>query len=591
MSLASVIPVIESVRAPLDALAAPLGIARQVVDRPGTATAPIAPGWSTTVSGLHASTVLVSLLDARGEALEIGLRSHSPSGWSKWVDIDESPDEGPDRGAEGVTSARVLGPVWTGRATDQVQVVVWRGSGSALRVEALDTSGSPASRASTFAVRSTAGPTTAKLLSTSAWGSPGWSYRTAGCENGPKVAPLQLAIVHHTVTTNDYSPSETPELIRGIYYSHLARGWCDIAYNFLVDRFGRIWQGRSGPANAPVVGGHAAGFNTGSVGIALLGQHQSNASPPAVSPSSAQIDALATVIAWKFTLHGLDPSSSTYYTARAGSTRFAEGTVVHLARVAGHRDTGSTSCPGDYTYAQLGDLRTRASARWRSPKPFGYGSTGDEALWGDWNGDGRADPAVRRGNKYLMRMSASGGPAQLTVTFGRGTDQAIVGDWDRDGTDTIGVYREGTVYLTSENTPRPTATRTFRYGTSGDEAISGDWDGDGGDGIGVRRGNEWLLRMGASGGPAQISFHFGRATDTAFTGDWDGDGRDTAAVLRGGVAYLSATHSSSPPVAEQPLAGELRSILSGDPTGEGFDMVGSVEGTTWTPWQRMASVR
>ena len=48
-------------------------------------------------------------------------------------------------------------------------------------------------------------------------------------------------------------------------------GWCDIAYNFFVDRFGRTWQGRSGDLGVPIIGGHSKGFNTGSVGVAFLG--------------------------------------------------------------------------------------------------------------------------------------------------------------------------------------------------------------------------------------------------------------------------------------------------------------------------------
>lgn len=594
--ISAVLPVLDLIREPQRAWGGTAGVESNVVvvparegasSTPGATRSGIGPGWSAVVKIPRSDSVLLSLVGASGPPLGVRLRSHGSNEWSRWVDVHASRDEAPDTGEEGVRSVDLIGPIWTGASTDRLEVMVEQGSGSALRVEALRTSSAGYSTPTAAFALTSSGPTQPQIMSTAAWGSPGWSYATEGCESGPRVAALQLALVHHTVTTNSYSSAETDDLIRGIYYAHRARGWCDIAYNFIVDRFGRIWQGRSGPANAAVIGGHAAGFNSGSVGVALLGQHHPSADPPAVAPTSAQLDALATVIAWKFTLHGLDPSSSTSYTARAGSSRYPEGTVVPLKRISGHRDVGSTSCPGDYSYAVLGDVRSRASARWSVPTGFAYGASSDSVLWGDWNGDGRADPAVRRGNQYLMRFSASGGNAELTMTFGRTTDQAIVGDWDGNGTDTIGVYRDGQAYLTSDSLAYGIATSSFRYGTAGDLAISGDWDGDGRDGIGVRRGNEWLLRQTASGGNAQVSFHFGRWADGAFVGDWDGDGRDTAGVWRDGVGYLASGHSSAAPVALQDVPGTASRVIAGDPTGRGFDMVGRAEGNRWTPWLLM----
>ena len=582
-----------------DALAASLGMERQVVELTADDGAPmrvagaaarplrgIGPGWSARVRGLDVSTVMLTFIGAKAGSLEVQVRSHGPGGWSRAVDLHASPDEAPDAGAEGVISPNVVGPIWTGHGTDQLIVTIEEGFGSKVVVEGLDLD-DPLGSGSPQPAMSPRGATPPQILGPGAWGSPGWSYGTSGCEGGPSVAPLQLAIVHHTVSTNDYSAADTAAVIRSIYYYHRSRGWCDIAYNYLVDRFGRTWQGRSGPGNAAVVGGHAAGFNTGSVGVALLGQHQPGANPAASVPSSAQLDAVANVIAWKFTLHGLDPTSQTNYTARNGSSRFPEGTIVRLERVSGHRDTGQTSCPGDYAYTRLGEVRTRALQRTSSPASFSYGGVGETVLWGDWNGDGRADPAVRRGNKYLMRFSASGGPADLTVSFGRVSDLVIVGDWDGDGTDTIGVHRGGNIYLTSRNEPQGHATSTFRYGVATDVPVSGDWDGDGVDGIGVRRGNQWLLRQNAGGGNAQIAFSFGRHSDSALVGDWDGDGTDTVGVWRSGTAYTAAQHAPGPHVAVQPVDGPAEMVLAGDPTGRGFDMLGGVDGNRWTPWRVM----
>ena len=63
------------------------------------------------------------------------------------------------------------------------------------------------------------------------------------------------------------------------WVSQGGRGWCDIAYNFVIDRFGRTWEARSGGVQNAIVGGHAAGYNTGSVGVSFLGQYQPGASP------------------------------------------------------------------------------------------------------------------------------------------------------------------------------------------------------------------------------------------------------------------------------------------------------------------------
>ncbi len=115
--------------------------------------------------------------------------------------------------------------------------------------------------------------------------------------------------VHHTVNSNNYGRHDVPALIRGMYRYHTHYlGWSDIAYNFLVDRFGRIWIGRAGGASRPVRGAHTLGFNSTSAGIAVIGNFE------LVRPSDAVLDAVAAVAAWKLqpfhrnplgTVHGL----------------------------------------------------------------------------------------------------------------------------------------------------------------------------------------------------------------------------------------------------------------------------------------------
>jgi uncharacterized protein with LGFP repeats len=163
------------------------------------------------------------------------------------------------------------------------------------------------------------------------------------------------AVVHHTVNSNDYSAASVPQMLRSIQTFHMdVRGWDDIAYNFIVDRFGTIWEGRGGGADRAVVGAHVAGFNTGSVGVSVLGTFDSAA------PSAAAIEGVSQVIAWKFAQRNIDPFGSTVLLSRGGDVH-PPGELVPMANIAGHRDLGQTSCPGQLLYARLPDIRQRVS--------------------------------------------------------------------------------------------------------------------------------------------------------------------------------------------------------------------------------------
>ncbi len=144
--------------------------------------------------------------------------------------------------------------------------------------------------------------------------------------------------------------------MRGVQLFHVkSNGWNDIGYNFLVDRFGTIYEGRYGGVDRNVVGAHALGFNTGSVGIALLGTYGNT------KPSAAAQDAIARVIAWRLDLAHVDPTSTLTFVS-GGSERYAAEIPVQLKAVSGHRDTGSTECPGNALYARLGAIAASARA-------------------------------------------------------------------------------------------------------------------------------------------------------------------------------------------------------------------------------------
>ncbi len=136
-----------------------------------------------------------------------------------------------------------------------------------------------------------------------------------------------------------------PGIIRGIYAYHMqSRGWCDIGYNFLVDRFGRIWEGRYGGVDKAVVGAHAAGVNSVMFGASVLGDFQT------AEPPSAVTTALRNLIAWKAGVHRFDVLGTTV----------VEGTTYN--NISGHRNVNATDCPGQYLYAKLPALRTATAA-------------------------------------------------------------------------------------------------------------------------------------------------------------------------------------------------------------------------------------
>ena len=174
---------------------------------------------------------------------------------------------------------------------------------------------------------------------------------------GPAFAQsLRFAVVHHTAGANGYTAAQSAAIVRAIQIYHVkGNGWNDIGYNFLVDKYGQVFEGRYGGVERNVIGAHAEGFNTGSVGIALLGTYGDT------KPTAKALDAIAALIAWRLDVAHVDPASRLSWIS-GGNARFPSGTPVPLAAVTGHRDTGPTSCPGNALHAQLPALARKAAA-------------------------------------------------------------------------------------------------------------------------------------------------------------------------------------------------------------------------------------
>ncbi|MFD6434458.1 peptidoglycan recognition protein [Streptomyces venezuelae] len=169
---------------------------------------------------------------------------------------------------------------------------------------------------------------------------------------------VKAAFVHHSATGNYYRCSQSAAVIRSIYRFHVkSSGWRDFGYNFAVDKCGNIYEGRAGGVAKPVLGAHTLGFNTNSMGIAVLGTYSYS------TPPKAAVNAVARLTAWKLGLYGANPRGTTYLKSGGGNL-YKKGKNVRLRVISGHRDGFATECPGSRLYKKLGKARS-TSARFQ----------------------------------------------------------------------------------------------------------------------------------------------------------------------------------------------------------------------------------
>jgi hypothetical protein len=395
-------------------------------------------------------------------------RTRSNGRWTPWFALaNESGEHAPDpgsaeaKGTRGGTSPLLSAP------SDGVQVRVDTRGGTAptdLRIDLVDpgtspadanpvqlaaTTTAPATSPTTATAPTTATPTAtgeaqlaaapAAYVSLSSSPKPtirsraAWGADESKVKGAPGYGTVKGAFVHHTVNSNNYTEAQVPGLIRSIYAFHVdSRGWDDIGYNFIVDRFGRIWEGRAGGVDRAVIGAHTAGYNSVGFAMATLGTFDT------VSAPSTVITAYTQLFAWKFAIHGVDPRRPAYYDAKGNQA------------ISGHRDVYSTECPGNALYAQLGSIRSKVISR-MSPFPR---FTMLEAA-GDVNKDGSPDIAAVQTDGELRMYYSNRSTGLLTsgASWGHGwntLDRILgVGDWDGDGNDDL-VGRDrstGVLYL------------------------------------------------------------------------------------------------------------------------------------------------
>ncbi len=192
------------------------------------------------------------------------------------------------------------------------------------------------------------------IISRAEWGA-GSGGRCGGPYYGPKV---RAAVVHHTATGNDYSPEDSAAILRSIYAYHtVTLGWCDIAYNALVDKYGQVFEGRAGGITKDVMGSHTGGFNSDVWGVSMIGNFEDD------PPPDVMIRTVGRLLGWRLSLDKVNPLGSVKLQSAGGQyTVIPGGNVVELPEIFAHRDVGNTECPGNLGYAALDRIRKLAAA-------------------------------------------------------------------------------------------------------------------------------------------------------------------------------------------------------------------------------------
>lgn len=470
---------------------------------------------------------------ADDERLSFQVRTRTDGAWSGWQDLEYHDEHAPDPDSrEGRRARPGTDLLFVGRV-DEVQVradvrgifppagmrMAIVAPGRAAKTEreapAIVTDALPAARTTSLVAEpsvATASVTPRPTIySRAQWGADE-DLRDKG---SLRYFEVHAGFVHHTVNANDYTRAEVPGLVRSIYAYHTqSRGWSDVGYNFLVDRFGRIWEGRYGGVDRAVVGAHTLGYNDYAFAMSAIGNFD------ITEPSSAMVQSYGALFAWKLSLHGIDAQSS----------RQVVGPDTFPA-INGHRDADTTACPGRYLYAKLDKIRELAKGAQQD-------WSGRE-LQSDLAGSDHPDLIVRRasdGQAFILPTGGLTGFGKPVVSQGlaSGADAVVPSpDLTGDGTADLLVRRtDGTTELRPGDGAGGYGAATRSYATFADRDLltaAGDLNGDGRhDLVGRDPATSQLhgyLGDGSGGFTRErIAGEWGSYASLAATGDLDGDG-------------------------------------------------------------------
>ena len=506
------------------------GEPRAILAQPDTAWAQEGRFWVS--DQIDGPVSIVGLTWEGSPPEEVFFRTKSNNRWGPWTRLPIEDDHGPDPAtAESERTVDGTDEVWVGEQ-DAVQYRVRGGSPQRMRAVVIDTIEASRPNASVLRNMFSAPPADGIPARPTIRPRSQWDPSNS-CQ--PREAPTHVqlthAFVHHTTGTNDYTASQVPGRILGICLFHRdGRGWNDIAYNFLIDRFGNIWEGRAGGIAEGVQGAHTAGFNGYSTGIAFIGDHR------ATAPSAAARDALVRLLAWKFGVHNVDSTAMTQLVSR-GSDKWPQGRRVLFRSISAHIDAQHTACPGEACLAHMGSFRSAVSARWRQEPLSNY----QAPLEGDFTGNGQPEAAIFRPADGRWRVTRLNGSTSTWAAFATRAGWAthLVGDFNGDGRDDIASYHpsNGTWWVSRSTGSSFATTLWGRYSTRTGWAthLVGDFNGDGRDDIASYfPGNgTWWVSLSTGNGFASprlwTTFSTRTGWATHVVGDFNGDGRDDIA--------------------------------------------------------------
>ncbi|HWM72793.1 MAG TPA: FG-GAP-like repeat-containing protein [Nocardioides sp.] len=373
--------------------------------------------------------------------IAVQARTSDGTGWSDWTDVEYHDDHGPDPGsAEAAHSRPGTEPLLVGDVDEvQVRVATDDAAPSDLKLAVIDPGQAPRTARELPAIDTAAlgGEDEVEPAAVTTDGTDGLALSAATYTPKPKIYSraqwganerlrdkgslhyfeVHAGFVHHTVNANDYTRAQVPGILRSIYAYHTqSRGWSDVGYNFLVDRFGRMWEGRFGGVDRPVVGAHTLGYNDNAFAMSAIGNFELR------RPSKAMLQAYGALFAWKLSLHGIAASSQKQFV----SSR-------NFKAINGHRDAASTACPGKYLYARIPQIRRLAAQLQKGWK--------GRQLESDLAGSGHPDLIVRRasdGMAFVLPIRPTptsykvGKPIATGFSLKRISVFFNAGDWDRD---------------------------------------------------------------------------------------------------------------------------------------------------------------
>jgi hypothetical protein len=322
----------------------------------------VKPALATTVrlSKKRAAALIAVVADEPFPAgTSIQVRVKDRSGWSAWTELDVDPDHGPDPGSSEARSAHPGSDPLLALKARKVRVRIDTPTGTlpkGTRLSLVKSRKAPSDgRTSLMSAMATVGQP--PIVTRAQWGADeSWRSRAPYYTDN-----IRAGFVHHTASTSNYSASQAAAQIRAIYAYHTkSLGHSDIDYNFVVDRFGRLYEGRYGGIDQPVLGGHTAGFNEHTFAVVSLGNFDTF-DPPA-SDKAAINDSIARLFAWKLGMYGVNPAAAVQLVS-AGyvkAIRYPKGTVASIPATSSHQTVNFTACPGKYMQAQMPAIRVLA---------------------------------------------------------------------------------------------------------------------------------------------------------------------------------------------------------------------------------------